>query len=111
MMLMMLEDASIHEIVNFLDAADQNGASIMTIIAPTVDPDGTHQVVRRRRQKNTEPLWSSTDDQRNREGGPPGSPRRDRARRLANPQRARATRRRRTPTNPHTSERTVTEPS
>merc|ERR1712216_979189 len=42
--MLMLKDASIHEIVNFLDAADQNGAKIMTVIAPTVDPDGTHQV-------------------------------------------------------------------
>jgi tetratricopeptide repeat protein 30 len=42
--MLMLKDASIHEIVNFLDAADQNGANIMTVIAPTVDPDGTHQV-------------------------------------------------------------------
>merc|ERR1711998_596949 len=42
--MLMLKDASIHEIVNFLDAADQNGAKIMTVIAPAVDPDGTHQV-------------------------------------------------------------------
>merc|ERR1712031_133490 len=42
--MLMLKDASIHEIINFLDAADQNGANIMTVIAPTVDPDGTHQV-------------------------------------------------------------------
>merc|ERR1719263_2557105 len=38
--MLMLKDASIHEIVSFLDAADQNGASVMTVIAPTVDPDG-----------------------------------------------------------------------
>merc|ERR1711908_113568 len=44
--MLMLKDASIHEIVSFLDAADQNGASVMTVIAPTVDPDGTHQVDR-----------------------------------------------------------------
>merc|ERR1712146_101304 len=44
--MLMLKDASIHEIISFLDAADQNGASVVTVIAPTVDPDGTHQVDR-----------------------------------------------------------------
>jgi len=38
--MLMLKDASIHEILNFLDAADQAGAGIPTLIGPQMGADG-----------------------------------------------------------------------
>merc|ERR550537_1714385 len=38
-----LKDASLHEIIAFLDAADQHGAGIPTVIAPSVVIDGQAQ--------------------------------------------------------------------
>jgi len=38
--MLMLKDASIHEILNFLDAADQHGANIVTVIGPQLSADG-----------------------------------------------------------------------
>mmetsp|Transcript_13358 Transcript_13358/g.21188 ORF Transcript_13358/g.21188 Transcript_13358/m.21188 type:complete len:653 (+) Transcript_13358:44-2002(+) len=38
--MLMLKDASIHEILNFLDAADQAGANIPTLIGPQMGEDG-----------------------------------------------------------------------
>ena len=40
--MLMLKDASVHEIINFLEACDSHGANITTVITPTVDPDGNH---------------------------------------------------------------------
>lgn len=40
--MLMLKDASVHEIINFLEACDSHGAHITTVITPTVDPDGNH---------------------------------------------------------------------
>jgi tetratricopeptide repeat protein 30 len=39
-----LKDSTIHEIIEFLDAADLHGGKIKTTIGPVVDPDGKHQV-------------------------------------------------------------------
>lgn len=39
-----LKDSTIHEIIEFLDAADVNGAKIKTTIGPSVDPDGNHPI-------------------------------------------------------------------
>ena len=35
-----LKDASLHEIINFLDAADEHGANIKTVIAQAVTIEG-----------------------------------------------------------------------
>ncbi|CAN0180172.1 unnamed protein product, partial [Discosporangium mesarthrocarpum] len=40
--MLMLKDASLYEIISFLDAADQHGQNIPTQIGPQVDPDGKH---------------------------------------------------------------------
>eukprot|EP00903_Cladosiphon_okamuranus_P016120 g14876.t1 len=40
--MLMLKDASLYEIIAFLDAADQHGHSIPTQIGPQVDPGGKH---------------------------------------------------------------------
>ena len=41
--MLMLKDSSMHEIISFLDAAHQHGASIPTVIAPSVVIDGQAQ--------------------------------------------------------------------
>merc|ERR1712054_354802 len=41
--MLMLKDASMHEILSFLDAADLHGASIVTVIAPSVTIEGAEQ--------------------------------------------------------------------
>ena len=38
--MLMLKDSSMHEILSFLDAADQHGAKIPTVIAPSVVIEG-----------------------------------------------------------------------
>lgn len=38
--MLMLKDASIHEVIGFLEACDSHGANITTVITPTIDPDG-----------------------------------------------------------------------
>eukprot|EP00752_Nemacystus_decipiens_P017948 g16088.t1 len=40
--MLMLKDASLYEIIAFLDAADQHGHNIPTQIGPQVDPGGKH---------------------------------------------------------------------
>lgn len=35
-----LKDSTVHEILEFLDAADQHGKKIKTTIGPAIDPDG-----------------------------------------------------------------------
>jgi len=42
--MLMLKDDSIHEIIAFLDAADQHGANIPTVIGPQMGPDGPVEV-------------------------------------------------------------------
>lgn len=41
--MLMLKDASMHEIISFLDAADLHGANIVTVIAPSVTIEGAEQ--------------------------------------------------------------------
>ena len=41
--MLVLKDASVDEIITFLEACDQHGQKITTVIVPTVDPDGKHQ--------------------------------------------------------------------
>jgi len=40
--MLMLKDATVHEIITFLEAADEHGQNILTVIGPAVDPDGLH---------------------------------------------------------------------
>merc|ERR1712139_86844 len=43
--MLMLKDASIHEIISFLEACDSHGTNITTVITPAVDPDGKRLAV------------------------------------------------------------------
>ena len=42
--MLVLKDTTMQDILNFLDAADQHGANITTIIDTEVDPDGNHPI-------------------------------------------------------------------
>lgn len=39
-----LKDSTLHEIIEFLEAADQHGAKIKTSLGPNLNPDGTHPI-------------------------------------------------------------------
>ena len=39
-----LKDTTLHDILAFLDAADQHGQNISTVVDQEVDPDGLHPV-------------------------------------------------------------------
>ena len=45
-----LKDSSMHEIMEFLDAADVHGGKIRTTIGPAVDPDGQQPAIDRSQQ-------------------------------------------------------------
>ncbi|GMI00946.1 hypothetical protein TrLO_g12175 [Triparma laevis f. longispina] len=42
--MLVLKDTTMQDILNFLDAADQHGANITTVIETEVDPDGNHPI-------------------------------------------------------------------
>ena len=42
--MLVLKDTTTQDILGFLDAADEHGSSITTVIETEVDPDGNHPI-------------------------------------------------------------------